>query len=123
VKDPAAAFAAGAFSHLVCDLIPHKDYDLTVEAPLAAAALLAIGIRGGIRSTQFAGALGAIAPDFENGLAVLGVIDRKNTIFPTHNDAVPWFVGHGRKVSTPWPQVILAAAAFVLAGHFAKAPK
>jgi hypothetical protein len=121
LKSPTASFAAGALSHLVCDLIPHKDYELAVEAPLAAAMLLTIGARYGVRSPQFVGALGGIAPDIENGLAVLGAITQNQTIFPTHNSLAPWFVGHGGKVSTPWPQVVLAAAALVLASLADKA--
>ena len=56
---PAAA-GAGVVTHLLCDLVPHRDYDITVEAPLALAMLIFLGARYGKRSPQFWGAIGAV---------------------------------------------------------------
>jgi len=100
------AFFAGIVSHLVCDLFPHRDYEIEVEAPLVGAALIVIACRCGIRSPEMIGALGAISPDIENGLERLGVIDW--TVFPTHTTN-SWRIGHGRRIESPMSQVLLAA--------------
>ncbi len=116
-KTPSGAVAGGIVSHLACDLVPHKDYSLAVEAPLALAMFLYLAKRYGIYSPQTLGALGAVLPDAENALAVLGIVPAAATLFPTHNDTRPWFVGHGRKVQSPLPQVALALAALALASR------
>ena len=111
-KNAAGAFAAGAASHLVCDLFPHRDFDMPVEMPLLAAALGLIAWRYGLKSAQMAGAFGAITPDFENGFMRLGWI--KGMIYPSHTEKW-WFVGHGRMIKSPLNQMILAAVCvFVL---------
>ena len=100
------AFAAGVVSHLVCDLAPHRDYDLPIEIPLLGIALAAIAHRRGIDSLEMIGALGAISPDIENGLQRIGVVD--STLFPTHTER-SWSVGHGRAIKSPLNQILLAA--------------
>ncbi len=100
------AYAAGAASHLVCDLFPHRDFEMPVEMPLLAIALGLIAWRYGARSPQMAGALGAISPDFENGFMRLGLT--KGMLYPTHT-ARWWFVGHGRAIRSPLNQIVLAA--------------
>ncbi|MBV9848820.1 MAG: hypothetical protein JO250_03945 [Armatimonadetes bacterium] len=114
-KRPGAALAAGVISHLLCDLAPHRDYALPIEAPLALAVFLYLVGRYGPRSPQFWGAVGAVLPDAENALVIAGAFPQEKTIFPTHNEAAPWFLGHGRKVRSPLPQIILAALALWLA--------
>lgn len=109
------AFMAGSLSHLVCDLVPHKDYPLFVEAPLAALVFFYLTVRYGVTSRQLAGAAGAIAPDFENALSVLKIVPHEKTVFPTHNETSAWFVGHGRKVRSPLSQICLAVLALWLA--------
>lgn len=111
-ENQAQAVAGGIASHLICDLLPHKDYEMPVELPLLAATLGFLAVRHGWRSREFAGAVGAILPDIENGLERLGALD--GTLFPTHTKQ-PWFIGHGPKVSSPIPQVILAAVCLLLA--------
>ncbi len=115
LRRPGAAFAAGVASHLLCDLVPHKDYDITVEAPLAAVMFSYLAWRYGIRSPQFLGAWGAVSPDAENALEKFGVIAHEKTFFPTHNESVPWSVGHGAKVESALPQAALALIALLLA--------
>jgi len=106
-----SAFGAGVASHFIADLLPHRDYELPVEAPLALLALGLIGWRCGFKSREFSGALGGIAPDVENGLQRLGMLS--GTVFPTHT-GFKWFVGHGKKVKTPVPQIIIAIACLAL---------
>lgn len=115
VKTPAGALAGGAASHLLCDLVPHKDYELKIEAPLAAAMFGYLIFRYGVKSPQVIGALGGILPDGENALAVLGVLPQDRTLFPTHNKDKSWYVGHGAKVDSPLPQVALALIALLIA--------
>jgi len=119
VRKPWLSFVSGAASHLLCDLVPHKDYDIKIEAPLAVAMFAYLIKRYGLNSPQVAGAFGAIAPDGENAAAVLGIIPADSTVFPTHNDKKPWFVGHGSKVPSPIPQIALAIICLALAdrGH------
>src|SRR5579862_341069 len=114
IGDSHAAVAGGVASHLICDLLPHRDYEMPVELPLLSCALAFIAWRHGVRSSQMAGALGTILPDVENGLERLGVVS--GTLFPTHTKR-SWYIGHGRKVSSPLPQVALAVLCLLLAEH------
>jgi hypothetical protein len=98
------AFLAGVATHLLADLVPHRDFSLPVEAAMAAAALMAVGRAAGFDSPAFAGAVGGVAPDVENALAALGVIERP--CFPSHRGA------HGRPVREVASQVALSCAAF-----------
>ena len=109
------ALGAGVISHLLCDLVPHRDYAITIEAPLAFAVLVYLGKRYGLHSPQFWGAVGAVLPDAENALVIAGAFPQSKTVFPTHNDTAPWFVGHGRKIRSPVSQFVLAVAALWLA--------
>jgi hypothetical protein len=113
IKHRGAAFAAGIVSHMFCDLFPHRDYDLPVEAALVGVTLAVIGARCGARSSEMAGALGAIAPDVENGLEHFGLVS--DMVFPTHTTK-SWFIGHGRKIESPITQVLLACTCLAVAG-------
>ncbi|HEX5322838.1 MAG TPA: hypothetical protein VFW40_03570 [Capsulimonadaceae bacterium] len=112
VGNKPGALAGGVASHLICDLLPHRDYEMPVELPLLAGTMGFIAWRYGARSTQMAGAVGAILPDIENGLERLNIVS--GTLFPTHTKQ-SWFIGHGRKVESPLPQVCLAALCLLLA--------
>jgi hypothetical protein len=112
IGDRPGAVAGGVASHLICDLFPHRDYEMPVELPLLSCALGFIAWRHGVRSPQMAGALGAILPDVENGLERLGAVN--GTLFPTHTKR-SWYIGHGRKVSSPLPQIALALVCLLLA--------
>lgn len=106
------ALAAGAASHLIGDLLPHKDFAPRVEAPLLAVTMGFLLWRFGGRSPEFLGAAGAVAPDIENAASRVGLIKPDAMRFPTHlgDDR------HGPKVNSALPQGILAAAclAFLL---------
>jgi hypothetical protein len=85
------AFLAGVGTHVVGDVLPHKDYGGAVEVPLLAAVLWWVGARRGWASPAFWGALGGAAPDIENALERLGLRDGGQRVFPTHRS---W---HGAK--------------------------
>ncbi|MEO7717625.1 MAG: hypothetical protein ABIY70_15615 [Capsulimonas sp.] len=119
VQRPLPALASGIASHLICDLFPHRDYDIKIEAPLAALMFGWLAKRYGVQSPQFLGAVGAVLPDAENALAVLGVIPRSAMIFPTHCEGKSWFAGHGKKLESPASQIALAAIALALADRSA----
>ncbi len=72
----AAALAAGIVSHAACDVVPHKDLSLKVEAPLLAATMTLLAWRCGIKSPELAGAVGAVLPDVENGAWMIGLMPR-----------------------------------------------
>jgi hypothetical protein len=111
------AFAAGVVSHGVADLFPHRDYNVNVELPLVSLALGYIAIRYGISSSEMAGALGGIFPDAENFFYRFGFV--KHMLYPTHT-SMWWFVGHGKPVKNPTPQIVLAALCLYAAHHMAK---
>ncbi len=115
IKRPVPAVAGGVASHLLCDLVPHKDYDIKIEAPLALAMFTYLGLRYGLRSPQFWGAVGAVLPDGENALALLQIIPEDRTFFPTHNKSAPWYVGHGEAIESPASQIALTIIALLLA--------
>jgi hypothetical protein len=117
-RRPGPAFACGVASHLICDLIPHRDYDIKIEAALAAAVFTYLAKRYGVDSPQFLGACGAVAPDFENALTSLGIIDKTQMVFPTHNKTVSWFAGHGKEIESPASQIALAAIALAIADRY-----
>jgi hypothetical protein len=65
----------------------------------------AIAWRCGIKSPEFIGAVGAVAPDFENAAAIMNLIPKSAMRFPTHiNDGK----NHGPRVKSAWPQGVLA---------------
>jgi len=103
------AFAVGVASHLLCDLLPHKDFDIKVEAALAAVTFGVIAARCGVNSPEFIGAMGAVAPDAENAASVVGLLPKESMRFPTHQGDHH----HGPKVQSALPQGILAAACLV----------
>lgn len=115
VRKPGEAVAAGIASHLLCDLVPHKDYDIKIEAPLALVVFVYLARRYGWRSPQFWGAVGAVLPDGENALALLNVIGEDQTLFPTHNKSASWYIGHGEAIPSPASQIALALISLLLA--------
>lgn len=107
------ALAAGVATHLLGDLLPHKDFDPKVEAPLLAATLAFLAWRCCVDSPEFVGALGGVAPDVENAARIVGLIPTEALCFPTHIGDGKY---HGRRVASAWPQAVGAALclAFVL---------
>lgn len=100
------ALAGGIASHLICDLLPHKDFHFKVEAPLLAVVLGFLALKFGIKSNEFVGACGAVAPDAENAASVLNIIPKEAMRFPTHRGDDK----HGPKTKSALPQGILAVA-------------
>jgi hypothetical protein len=111
-KNRAAAFAGGVISHAIADALPHRDLDPKIEVPLLVASLTAIAARYGLRSTQFAGALGAVLPDSEHALLLAGIIDETDEAFPTHIDKGKY---HGPDSGEHLSQVCIAIGAVIAA--------
>ncbi len=103
---------SGVVSHGAADLLPHRDFELPIEIPLLLLFLTFVAFRHGLRSGAMTGALAAISPDFENGLQRIGLL--KQTFYPTHTDR-PWFIGHGPRVRSVLPQVLLALLCIAIA--------
>lgn len=97
------AFLAGIGTHLLADLVPHRDFGLTAEVVMAAAALAAVGVVAGFDSPALAGAIGGVAPDIENGLGAAGMVGRP--CFPTHRGP------HGRQVREVSSQIAVSCVA------------
>ena len=82
------AFLVGFASHVPLDAIPHLDFDdFRVDAVVTIALLGGIVAVSGF-SPVFLGALGAVAPDFENLLWKTGIMAEEHKIFPTHSGLV-----------------------------------
>jgi hypothetical protein len=115
-RTKAGAFAAGVASHLIADLIPHRDLPPKVEVPLMAAAIAGIAAWRGVDSPEVWGALGGIAPDAEHALLVPGLINTDQEVFPTHLKDGKY---HGRDSGERWSQalIVLAAVAVVALGE------
>lgn len=107
------AFGLGVVSHMLCDLLPHRDLTPREEAPLLGVAMTAIAARNGILSPEVAGAVGAVVPDVENAASMFGVIPASAMRFPSHQGEH----SHGPKMRTVETQIVLAGIclAFALA--------
>ena len=92
---PAAAPVIGLGSHIVLDVLPHRDFEnyrLEIALWLAAAAVLLAG--GGMNLPIALGGFAAVLPDLENLLWKLGRIRDGQKIFPGHR---PGLLRHGRE--------------------------
>ncbi len=79
------ALILGLVSHIPLDLFPHIDFkDFRIDAIFSGALVLAIGLFTGFSPILF-GAIGAVAPDFENLLWKAGWIAESSKVFPTHS--------------------------------------
>lgn len=119
-RNKGAAFLAGILSHATADALPHKDFKPEVEVPLMAGALAAIAAWRGIDSPEFCGAIGAIAPDAEHGLMLVGVIKPEQEIFPTHIDNGRY---HGTSSDERWSQLLIAGVCLAVVALRAKSEK
>lgn len=108
--EPKGAIMAGFGSHLICDMLPHKDFPIEIEVPLLAATMGMLIWQCGITSPEVIGACAAVAPDIENGAQMVGLIPPEAMRYPSHLGR------HGRKTESVLPQAILAGAclAFLL---------
>jgi hypothetical protein len=97
-------------THLIGDLIPHRDYPLAVELPLLLTALALLALRHGVSSATLWGALGGVLPDVENGLHLMGLAPESAKLFPTHNGVLP----HGRPIRSIANQILLVLVALFI---------
>jgi len=102
-----AALLGGA-SHVAVDMLPHRDLEIPQEAALLAGALTLIAAARGVDSRQFAGALGAAAPDTENLIGRIRGLPDDRLLLPCHNRC------HGRKTSGVDGQLALALVSLAL---------
>jgi hypothetical protein len=109
------AFLLGVVSHAIGDLLPHQECPIAVDGPLAAAALVVLARRFGIDSTEFIGALGAMAPDIEHLPTELYLRPDTAEVFPTHGPyPQPWPHSMARNPDDNAVQIGLAVAAILL---------
>lgn len=100
------AFLIGFASHIPLDAIPHIDFeDFRIDAVMSVALLGGIFAFTGF-SPVFVGALGAVAPDFENLLWKTGLIEESHKIFPTHSGLIKH--GHARVGRGPATEILMS---------------
>ena len=100
------AIAGGVATHFLGDLLPHKDFEPRIEAPLLAVTLGFLAWRFGVDSPEFLGAVGGVAPDVENAAWMAGLTPRDSVRFPSH---IGDGLFHGRKTESALPQAAGAA--------------
>jgi hypothetical protein len=106
------AFVAGFLSHIPLDAVPHIDFeDFRIDAAMSVVLLGGILAFSGF-SPVFLGALGAVAPDFENLLWKTGIIEERSKIFPTHSGMIRH--GRARVGSGPKVEILMSAASVAL---------
>jgi hypothetical protein len=92
---PLAAPFIGLGSHLLLDMIPHKDFeDYRVEILLWIVAMIVLFAGGAYSWAIVLAGLFAVLPDLENLLQKTGRIRRDQMIFPGHRKG---FIRHGRE--------------------------
>ena len=96
------AVALAGVSHIAADMLPHRDLEIPQEAGLLAAALAVIAAARGADSREFAGAVGAVAPDIENLIGRMRGLPDEKLLLPSHNRY------HGRKTQGFEGQLALA---------------
>ena len=110
---PAAAPLIGLGSHVLLDMIPHRDFeDYRVEIALWIAAMIVL-FAGGARSAAIViCSLFAVLPDLENLLYKTGRIRDDQKVFPGHRKGLLW---HGRETGAWSIAVQVAFTAAVIA--------
>jgi hypothetical protein len=96
------AVALASASHIGADMLPHRDLEIPQEAGLLAAALALIAAARGAGSREFAGAVGAVAPDIENLIGRMRGLPDEKLLLPSHNRY------HGRRTEGFEGQLALA---------------
>lgn len=110
-----AAFLAGVASHAALDALPHHDYrQLAAHAADAAAGFTLTGALWrrccrDRRMAGLAGAVGAVLPDVENVLLLLGRMDEERMRFPSHTGLTPHGQA-GHRDTCVFNSLVLAAA-------------
>lgn len=109
------AFLAGVISHLVGDILPHQEAPPQIDVPLSLCTLSALIAQYGPHSPICWGALGGTCPDVEHILTSLGVIQKKDRLFPTHEGRFG-FLPHsvGGRPPKDTVQVFLAGGSLLL---------
>ncbi|MFB3882322.1 MAG: hypothetical protein ACE149_13730 [Armatimonadota bacterium] len=102
------AAALASLSHIVADMLPHRDLEIPQEAGLLAGALTVIAAARGAGSREFAGALGAAAPDLENLIGRMRGQPEDKLLLPSHSRY------HGRETNGFEGQLALAAVGLAL---------
>lgn len=94
---PYAAPFLGLASHVLLDIIPHRDIDrMRSELLLAALAIAAIALGGALSVKVSLGIAFALIPDIENLLWKLGAIREDQKIYPGHRRFIPHGVVAGK---------------------------
>jgi len=107
-----AAPLLGLASHVVLDIIPHRDIDrMRYELILGVLAIAAIALGGALSMKVFLGIAFALVPDVENLLWKLGVIRDDQKVFPGHRKYLP----HGMVVGRSNIGLQMAASVAVIA--------
>lgn len=110
-----AAFLLGVASHALGDVLPHNEFPLKTDAPIAAATLALLCLRYGLTSAELAGALGGIAPDTEHVPTFLGWSGEQQERFPTHGPSPqPWLHSMGMTPDNNYVQIGLALASLAI---------
>lgn len=92
---PAVAPLLGLGSHLLLDVIPHRDFeDYRIEIVLWLVAMAVLAVMGGMTLAVTLAGLFAVLPDLENLLWKLGRLRDDQKIFPGHR---PGWLRHGRE--------------------------
>lgn len=109
-----AAPFAGLGSHIILDMIPHRDFEnmkLEIFLWLAAFAILLAG--GVYRAPVIVAGLFAVLPDLENLLWKTGRIAEGSKIFPGHTGG---WIRHGREagIYSIYIQVLFTVAAIIV---------
>jgi hypothetical protein len=103
---PFAAPFIGLGSHLLLDMIPHKDFeDYRIEIVLWIIAMIVLFAGGAYSWAIVLAGLFAVLPDLENLLQKTGRIRRDQMIFPGHRKG---FIRHGRETGA-WSVVVQVA--------------
>ena len=106
IPNPFAAPFLGLGSHLLLDVIPHKDFeDYRLEIALWLAAMAVLLIGGAYTLAVLLAGLFAVLPDLENLLWKLGKLRDDQKIFPGHRKG---WIRHGRTTGT-WSVVLQVA--------------
>jgi hypothetical protein len=106
IPNPVAAPFLGLGSHLLLDVIPHKDIDdYRIEIALWVAAMAVLFAGGAYTLAIVLAGLFAVLPDLENLLWKTGKIRDDQKIFPGHRKG---FIRHGRETGA-WSMVLQAA--------------
>ena len=106
IPNPVAAPFLGLGSHLLLDMIPHKDFeDYRLEIALWIVAMIVLFAGGAYNLAILLAGLFAVLPDLENLLHKTGKMRRDQMIFPGHRKG---WIRHGRETGA-WSVVLQVA--------------